>query len=267
MAHVDKEQFAGKRIAVLAGGNTGEREVSLRSGRGVYEALVRQGLDAVMVDPTADLVHQLAEVGADLVYNALHGGAGEDGTIQALLDLAEIPYTGPGVLASALTMHKLQTKRILQAVSLPTPAYAAIETPPDADTLESIIQSLGLPVVTKPISEGSSLGITICRDRETLESEIQALLECYGELFVEAFIPGIELTVGVLGSGAGAYALPVLEIAPKREFYDYEAKYIKGLTDLICPARISDGPPAGRSRWRWKHIAFSAARVSAAVTW
>ncbi|MEN6544713.1 MAG: D-alanine--D-alanine ligase [Armatimonadia bacterium] len=236
---MDMAQLRSKTIAVLAGGQSGEREVSLRSGKGVQEALERQGFRTVMVDPSADLYRQLQEVGADVAVNALHGGAGEDGTIQALLELIGMPYTGSGVLASALTMNKLQTKRIAAAIGVQNPPFVYFTGAFDPDWVCQTIDCIGLPAVTKPNAEGSSLGVTICRDEATLAREMEAIAAKYDDVLVDRFIDGTELTVGVLGCGEAARALPVLQLVPKKEFYDYEAKYTKGLTELVCPAQIS----------------------------
>ena len=232
-------ELRSKRIAVLAGGHSGEREVSLRSGQGVFDALQRQGFDVVMVDPNADLFRQLQAAGAEVAYNALHGGDGEGGTVQALLELSGIPYTGSGVLGSALTLNKLQTKRIMQTVGANNPPFAYFRGQFDQSWVAETLECVGLPCVTKPNAEGSSLGVTICRDEATLAQELAKLAGLYGDVLVDRFIEGVELTVGVLGDDGNLRALPVLELVPKREFYDYDAKYTKGLTDLVCPARIS----------------------------
>jgi D-alanine-D-alanine ligase len=239
MTAMDLTPFLDKTIVVLAGGQSSEREVSFRSGQGVVEALRRQGLRATLVDPGPELGAQLAAAAADLVFNALHGGAGEDGTIQAVLDWLGVPYTGSGVLASALTLNKLQTKRIAQMVGMRTPPYAYFAGRFRAEMVEEVLVGIGLPAVTKPNNEGSSVGVTICRDEAALAAAMQDCLEAYGAVLVDEYISGTELTVGILGSGDTVRALPVLELVPKHEFYDYEAKYTKGLTDLICPARIS----------------------------
>jgi D-alanine-D-alanine ligase len=236
---MDMNELRTKRIAVLAGGQTGEREVSLRTGQGIAEALGRQGFSAVLADPADGLFEQLQAVGAEIAFNALHGGAGEDGTIQAALELMDIPYTGSGVLGCALTMNKVQTKRIMQAVGATNSPFLYFRGAFDPAWVGQALDAVGLPAVTKPNADGSSLGVTICRDEATLAREMQALAETYGDLLVDQYIEGTELTVGVLGCGESKRALPVLELVPKNEFYDYEAKYTKGLTDLICPARIS----------------------------
>jgi D-alanine-D-alanine ligase len=236
---MDLAPLRSKRIAVLAGGTTGEREVSLRTGQGIADALLRQGFEVVLVDPATGLFNPLREAGAEIVFNALHGGPGEDGTIQAALELMNLPYTGSGVLGCALTMNKVQTKRIMQTVGATNPPYLYLRGAYDPQWRQQVLDAVGLPCVTKPNADGSSLGVTICRDEATLARELQHLAEAYGDLLVDRYIAGTELTVGVLGCGEVMRALPVLELVPHNEFYDYEAKYTKGLTDLVCPARIS----------------------------
>jgi len=246
---MDIDQLRNKRIGVLCGGQSGEREVSLRSGQGVLEALRRQGYDAIPIDPEPDLVGQLRNAGVEVVFNALHGGAGEDGTIAAILDYAGIPYAGSGMLPSALAMNKLQTKRLLQAAGLPTPDFLHLRRGDDlAQQVAEVASKLGLPMVTKPICEGSSLGVSIPKTQQELGQAIQELLAQYGEALVEKFTDGTEITVGIIGVGPRLRALPVLELVPRKEFYDYEAKYTRGLTELIAPARISAAHTAEAQR-------------------
>ncbi len=234
------DQLRDKRIGVLCGGQSSEREVSLRSGQGVREALARQGFEVVAIDPGLDLVGQLHQAGVEVAFNALHGGAGEDGTIPALLDYAGIPYTGSGMLGSALAMNKVQTKRLLQAADLPTPDFVYVDR---GDQLPQraaqAISTLGLPVVTKPVSEGSSVGVSIPKTEHELRQAVAELIDKYGAALIEKFVDGTEITVGMLGVGPRLRALPVLELVPHKEFYDYEAKYTEGMTELIAPARIS----------------------------
>ncbi|MGI5819370.1 MAG: D-alanine--D-alanine ligase family protein [Armatimonadota bacterium] len=230
-----------RRIAVLMGGQSGEREVSLRSGAGVLASLQRQGFDAVQIDPGRNLVAQLEEARAEVVVNVLHGGAGENGAIQGVLECAGYPYTGCGVLASALTMDKVQTKRIFGACAIPTPPWLHIDGSRGADDFaDEAIERFGLPVVIKPRDEGSSLGVSIPKTREQLIAATDSMQRDWGEGLIDRFIEGVEVTIGVVGVGERMRALPVLELVPKREFYDYEAKYTKGMTELIAPARISD---------------------------
>lgn len=234
------DMLRDRRIAVLMGGQSGEREVSLRSGAGVLNALVRQGFDAVAIDPGTNLIAQLEEAGAEVVFNILHGGAGENGAIQGVLECGGYPYTGCGVLASALTMDKVQTKRIFAACGVPTPPWLHITGSREAEELaDEAIESLRLPVVVKPRTEGSSLGVSIPKTREQLIEAIAATQRDYQVGLIDRFIRGVEITIGVVGLGEKTRALPVLELVPRREFYDYEAKYTKGMTELIAPARIS----------------------------
>ena len=229
-----------KRIGVLCGGQSAEREVSLRSGQGVLDALTRQGFTAMSIDPGPDLISQLREADVDVVFNALHGGVGENGTIPALLDYVGIPYSGSGMVASALAMNKLLTKRLLRSAGLPTPDFVHVtKQAPLDDQVSTVIDHLGLPVVTKPLAEGSSLNVSIPKDEDALRQALAKLLAEYGEALAERFCSGTEITVGVLGFKDTLRALPVLELVPHKEFYDYEAKYTEGLTELIAPARIS----------------------------
>ncbi|MFO7947368.1 MAG: D-alanine--D-alanine ligase [Armatimonadota bacterium] len=247
----------GKRVAVLAGGQSGEREVSFRSGEGVLEVLQEAGVDSVMVDPRPDLASQLREVGADVVFNALHGGAGENGQVQGVLEMAAIPYTGCGVLASALTMDKVLTKAVLRDSGLPTPASVVLFDDSDDDAIDTAIDTIGLPLVVKPSSEGSSLGVEICRTQKDACVAVQSLVTEYSKIICEKYIDGTEITVGILGWGERTRPLPVLEIVPKKQFYDYEAKYTAGMTDLICPARISERQSQDAQR-----VALEAHRVT-----
>jgi len=236
-----RSELRQTRIAVLAGGESGEREVSLRTGQMVLEALGRQGYQTVLVDPNCDLGEQLRRAGAEVVFNALHGGRGEDGTVQGALEMLGLPYTGSRVLASAVTLDKVVTKRLFLVAGVPTPAFVVCEGESDVeDCARRAETELGLPAVVKPINEGSSLGVQIVPTGEQLRSALAQNLTAYGSAFVEAFVPGTELTVGILGVGPARRALPVLELRPRRSFYDYEAKYTAGLTELVVPAQIPD---------------------------
>jgi len=242
------QELRDRRVAVLAGGQSGEREVSFRSGQGVMDALVDAGIDAVTLDPEPDLAGQIARADADVAFNALHGGAGENGTVQGVLEMAGIPYTGCGILASALTMDKPLTQAVLGHNGFPVPDHAVLSARSSAPDLEAAVARIGLPLVAKPAAEGSSLGVEICKDEEQALAAARELIRQYGRIIVEEFIAGTELAVGVLGWHERTRALPVLEIVPHKEFYDYEAKYTKGMTDLICPARISEQATAEARR-------------------
>jgi len=222
------------------GGRSSEREVSLRSGQGVLGALERLGLRAVAIDPATDLIAQLRDAGVAVAFNILHGGPGENGAIQGLLDTMGIPYTGSGVLASALSMNKPLTKRLLRSLGIATPDWIEFEAHSLNGAAEAVVRELGLPVVLKPFDQGSSVGISILDAAGDVTREVEALARNYGRGFAERFTGGMEITVGIIGCGKRTRALPVLELVPRKRFYDYEAKYTKGLTELICPARLSE---------------------------
>jgi D-alanine-D-alanine ligase len=219
------------RIAVLMGGRSAERDVSLSSGRGVLKALEQEGFDPISVDPGDDLMAQLQAVKPDVVFNALHGRFGEDGTVQGILEWMRIPYTHSGVLASALAMHKERTKDIYRAAGLPVVKSIV------ADRREAGARHLmEPPYVIKPVNEGSSVGIYIIRKGDNrppaeLGSDTWNLSS---EMMVEEFVPGRELTVSVMGDRA----LGVTEITTELAFYDYEAKYAPGGSKHIIPAQV-----------------------------
>ena len=234
------EKLKSKRIAVLCGGTSSEREVSLRSGKKVYEAIISLGLKSFMID-TADraFIKELVDKGIDLACITLHGRGGEDGTIQGLLEIMGIPYTGSGVLASAQSMNKIAAKKIWESSQVPTPKYRRID--PESEIkpqCERLLKYFPLPLVVKPVSEGSSFGVSIIKDAGALFDAVDRTVKEYREVFVEEFIKGKEVTVGILGSGKQAKALPILELRPKGEFYDYSSKYTPGGTDFIIPARL-----------------------------
>jgi D-alanine-D-alanine ligase len=234
---MDLPDLKQKKIGVLMGGLSGEREVSLRSGANCLRALLDKGYDALAIDAVRDVSQRLDEEQIEVAFLALHGRYGEDGTIQGLLEIMGIPYTGSGVLASALGMNKVAAKKVVMGSGFLTPAYVEVGgDEPSADTAERIEAELGLPVMLKPVEEGSSLGVAKCTGGAAVRSSIDKVREDYGAVFAERFVPGRELTVGILERREGLQALPVLELVPKNEFYDYEAKYTKGLTDFVLPA-------------------------------
>ena len=224
-------------IGVLCGGLSGEREVSLRSGANVFAALTRRGYTAVQIDVGRDAAAQIHKAGITLAYIALHGAYGEDGCIQGLLEIMGIPYSGSGVLASALGMNKIATKRLLQSAGIATPPFYAIDTA-TAEVVRDCAAELGFPLVVKPASEGSSINVTIVHDTETLMHDIDAVCSQYGNALVEKFIAGDEVTTGVLGYDDCTEVLPVLGLIPENEFYDYEAKYTRGMTRFVLPAEL-----------------------------
>ncbi len=215
-----------QRIAVLMGGSSSEREISLRSGQAVFLALLKTGLDVVAVDLGLDshAWHaQIEAAEASVAFIALHGTYGEDGCVQGLLETMKIPYTGSGVLASALCMNKKLTKALLQ--------HAGVTTPQSAVMIDGLPQSF--PVFVKPVAEGSSVGLHYVKDKASwLDLNIQDL----DHLLVEECVSGVEVAVSVLNGEA----LPVVEIAPKSGMYDFESKYTKGATDYYCPARLPE---------------------------
>jgi len=220
------------RVAVLLGGRSAEREVSLSSGRGCAAALRAEGLDVLEIDPGHALEAQLVEAKPDVVFNALHGRWGEDGCVQGLLELMRLPYTHSGVLASALAMHKQRTKDVYRAAGLPVVRSIVVDRKDAAAR-----HLMDPPYVVKPVNEGSSVGVFIIRKGdnrppEALGSETWSLSE---EMMVEEFVPGRELTVAVMGGKA----LGVTEITTNFEFYDYEAKYAQGGSVHVLPAKIA----------------------------
>ncbi len=223
------------RVGVLYGGLSAEREVSLMSGQGVYDALRSQGVDAHLFDTGTHTLAELAEQGFDRVFIALHGRYGEDGTLQGALELLQIPYTGSGVMASSLAMDKIMTKQVWLNKQLPTPAYAVLT--PDTD-LQAVAATLGLPMILKPPHEGSTLGVTKVERIEDLAAAYTLAAQYDADVLAEQFIAGRELTVPVLGKGKTARALPVIEIIAPDGNYDYEHKYISDATQYICPAEL-----------------------------
>jgi D-alanine-D-alanine ligase len=223
------------RVAVLMGGTSSEREVSLDSGRNVLAALRSRGVDAHAVDGIPELASALVQkqyghAGFDRVFNILHGhnGGGEDGVLQGLLEALGVPYTGSGVLGSALSMDKIRTKQVWLSIGLPTPRYARLSK---GDDVHAAARSIGLPVIVKPACEGSSVGVSRVFTDADLDDAV-ALAEKYpGELLVEQMIVGDELTVGILGD----IALPSIRIVPKGQWYDYHAKYVAEDTQYLCP--------------------------------
>ncbi len=224
------------RVAVLMGGVSAEREVSLNSGNAVHQALLAAGVDAIAVDLQQDPVRQLLELDVDRVFNVLHGGMGEDGRIRAILDGIGIPCTGCGVTSAALTMDKVLTKKILLSSGIPTPVYHALHSEDDCARL---IEDQALPVFVKPAREGSSVGMTPVHRAEDLVPAWQRARQ-FGQVFAEQFVTGGEYTASFLGDTV----LPLIKLETPREFYDYEAKYQSDDTIYLCPAPLSAGKTA-----------------------
>ena len=223
------------KVAVLFGGKSGEREVSLKSGGAVLAALQRQGVDAHAYDPASQELSELKAV--DRVFIALHGRFGEDGTIQGALDLMDIPYTGSGVMASSVGMDKWRTKLLWRATGVVTPDFELVTAQSDFAAIE---QKLGLPLFVKPATEGSSIGISKVKKAGGLEAAYLLAAKADPLVIAEKFVGGGEYTVGILGDPKlGLMALPIVRIVPKNEFYDYEAKYLRNDTEYLCPCGLS----------------------------
>jgi D-alanine-D-alanine ligase len=223
------------------GGTSSEREVSLMSGQGVLQALKGQGIDAHAFDPAHQSWSDLRQMGFNRAFIALHGRHGEDGTVQGALELMGIPYTGSGVLASALAMDKVMTKRVWQLAQLATPAcvHLAIEQQ-TSQNIDQIIPTLGLPLIVKPPHEGSSIGVTKVERPEQLQAAIDVAVRLDPMLMAEAFIDGEEVTCPVLGQGAQAVALPVVRIAAPNGDYDYQNKYFTDDVQYHCPSGLPE---------------------------
>lgn len=229
------------RLALIAGGTSDEREVSLRGAAGVAQALDPEKYDVVRYDPATDLARIASDAGGiDVAFLLLHGVHGEDGTIQGFLDLLGIPYQGSGVLGSALAMDKHLAKTMFRLNGLPVAPWVMVE-PNDLKDTGRIAGSVRLPCVVKPVRQGSSIGMSIVREIEQLPAALRLAMRHDSEVMVEEYIKGRELTVGVIGN-AELTALPLIEIIPdsRFEFFDYEAKYQPGASREICPAPVSE---------------------------
>lgn len=244
------------RVAVLCGGTSAERDISLRSGRGVHGALLRKGwnADLVEIDTFDALPKRLAPY--QVVFNILHGGPGEDGTVQLLLDLMGRPYVGSGPLASALAMDKAEARRLFQGKGLPVPEWR-LYAGGDFQGFLNRAEELGYPLVLKPRREGSSVGLHIVGNRPALERAAQELQAQFKEFLAERYIPGRELTVAVLERERQPEALPVVELRPKKgDLFDWTAKYTPGECEFLCPAPLSPEEEA-----RAKEVAVEAHRL------
>lgn len=229
-----------KKIAVVMGGPSAEREVSLNTGRAILAALKEKGYHAVGIDlDPRKLVEQLEQEKIEVVFNAIHGLYGEDGLLQGMLEMVGIPYTGSGVLASAMAMDKTVSKRLFMSAGIPTPRsrlYSKLDV--DLAVLTKEIQEVfGTPVVVKAAAQGSSIGVIIVEDTADIEGAVTEAFKYSGHIVVEEFIKGKELTVSILGSEEPK-ALPIIEIVPQSGRYDYTSKYTKGATEYIVPARL-----------------------------
>jgi D-alanine-D-alanine ligase len=242
----ERRKMRSRKIGVLLGGLSSEREVSLRTGEAVLAALAERGHDAVPIYVDRDVDVALRQEQIDVAFVALHGRWGEDGCVQGLLEMLGIPYTGSDVLASALAMHKGKAKELFRLHNLPTPAYYTVTaaalagsgdapSPVPGDELDAIHGDFGFPCVVKPLREGSSVGVTICHAAGQLGPALERALCFDDEVLVERFIPGKEISVAILEDRA----LGAVEIAPRDGFYDYANKYTRGATDYFVPPRVS----------------------------
>ncbi len=233
------EKLKDLKVAVLYGGTSGEREVSLRSGKKVHESLVSQGLNAYLVDTKEDFIAMLKENRPDVAFITVHGRGGEDGVLQGTLEALGIKYSGSGVLASAAAMNKIASKRIWIGAGVPTPKFYLFDNSSDLkEQCERLLRTFPLPLVLKPVSEGSSLGVNIMTKPEDLLPSVKNTIAEFGDAFAEEFIKGTQVTVGIIDDGGKLKALPVLELVPKADFYDFKAKYTAGMTQFIVPARL-----------------------------
>ncbi len=228
------------KVAVLTGGRSAEREVSLMSGAGVLQALRSQGVDAHAFDPAERPLQALKDEGFARVFIALHGRGGEDGSLQGALELLQLPYTGSGVMASSIAMDKTMTKRVWLAEGLPTPRWVLLQ--PGELQRERVIavpDDLGLPLIVKPPREGSSIGISKVEGYSQMQEAVTLAAQYDPDVLCEEFITGIELTCPVLGQGAAARALPVVRIEAPDGNYDYEHKYFSEDTGYRCPSGLA----------------------------
>lgn len=228
---VNKPEGFG-HVAVLMGGSAAERPVSLKSGVAVYEALKRKGVDVVAIDVTRNPIDALTGQKFDRVFNIIHGRGGEDGVLQGVLEVLAIPYTGSGVLASALTMDKLRTKLCWQGSGLVTPKWYLLK---DENDIDGCIRKLGFPVIVKPAQEGSSIGMSKASNREELLKALRVASEYRCDVYAEAWVSGKEYTVAILNGTA----LPIIRLETPRTFYDYEAKYQATTTQYHCPCGLN----------------------------
>lgn len=238
------------KVAVLAGGSSFERQVSLRSGARVEDALRRLGHEVVAIDAGADLIRRLRDERPDAAFVAMHGRDGEDGTVQELLEILDIPYTGSGVPACARAMDKVLTKHLLIQAGVPTPAFFAFNQTAfrelgAADALPAIEERLAFPIVVKPSSQGSALGIKFARTAADVPAALVAAFSYDSKVLLERHVAGRDLAVSVLDGPNGPSPLPVVEAVPvgaeEGDFYDFQARYEIGRTEFICPAELPDG--------------------------
>ncbi len=228
---VDVTQFG--KVAVLMGGLSAEREISLQSGRAVLAALQKKGVDAHGVDVDDNIISELGTGNYQCAFIALHGRGGEDGTMQGFLEIMKLPYTGSGVMASSLAMDKLKTKQIWRAIGLPTPDFYIIDSP---DSCAQALEILGLPLIVKPVLEGSSIGMSKVESKDELIPAWQKAQQCGGVVIAERWVVGNEYTAALLDG----QVLPMIKLKTPHKFYDYDAKYDANDTQYICPCGLAD---------------------------
>lgn len=243
------------KVAVLMGGRSSEREISLKSGHAILTALSNRGIDAVGIDTAQDVITQLTQTQFDNIFIALHGRTGEDGTIQGLLEILGLPYTGSRVLGSALGMDKLRAKQLWQATGIPTPAWVCLEAHTD---FSHVVDQLGLPLIIKPVLEGSSIGISKVTHLDQMAPAWQMASQYQSAVIAEQYIDGAEYTASILGE----QRLPLIKLETPRDFYDYTAKYHDAETVYVCPCGL---PPAEEQRLQ--ELAFQAFQVLGASGW
>jgi D-alanine-D-alanine ligase len=252
-------KWKGKKVGVLMGGTSKERDISLKTGNAISGALKRRGYDVMNLDLGGDAYRQIDEAGIDVAVIALHGKFGEDGCIQGLLEMMRIPYSGAGVLGSSVGMDKVVCNRVVRQLGIPVPDEVVFTDGEDDPEKFADGLLVDYPVVVKPSREGSTINVTIVERPRDLSGALVSAAESDDKVLVEKYIKGIEVTIGVINGKA----LPSLEIAPKSGFYDYEHKYTKGMTEYIVPARI-DGRLAEQLQ-RWSEQIFRAIECSGAA--
>jgi D-alanine-D-alanine ligase len=233
------KRYKGKKIGVLMGGLSSEREISLRSGENVYASLIKLGLDAVKIDAGKSLFDDICKSRIDIAFNILHGKFGEDGAVQGILEYLDIPYTGSGILGSAIGIDKIVSKKILSQTGIPVPPHICIDGRDPLKTLPDIESGIGFPFVLKPNGEGSSIGVSLIKTGADYKNKIRGHMDNFPCSFAEKYIAGKEITIGVAGSRDETMVLPILKLKPANEFYDYASKYTSGMTEFELPAKIS----------------------------
>jgi D-alanine-D-alanine ligase len=227
-----------KKIGVLMGGMSAERDISLRSGKAVYDALIKKGYRVIQIDVGKDVYAKLTIEKIDIAFIALHGKYGEDGAVQGLLEIIGIPYTGSDVLSSAVCANKVLAKKVLILNKIPTPAFMSLKVQElknmGVKSIMSGFKAPGLPLIVKPNSQGSTIGVTVVKNKSMLAKAVKKAFHYDDTVVIERFVKGRELTVGILNGRT----LPVIEIRPKSGIYDFKAKYTKGMTEYIAPVQL-----------------------------